>query len=266
MSSNDRNILLVVPLIVALVVVWFLLVSPKQDQVKKLDQQVSSLQGQVQSQQQSISEGTQARRQFPGAYQRLVVSGKAVPATDETASLLVQVDRAASASGVSFRSIDAGGSAGSGSSGSSATGAVSTGTVDASGLTEIPYTLTFNGTFFQIADFISRIDRLVKPKGNRIVSNGRLTTIHGFTLGPDNPRPLPALAVTVDITTYLSGPAPAAAAGSASSGATATPTSSSSPTSTSSGSTSKSGTSSTPSTSSSTAATSSTPTSAPASP
>jgi Tfp pilus assembly protein PilO len=256
MSSNDRNLLLVIPVIAALVAVWFLFVSPKQDQVKKLDQQVSSIQGQVQSEQQSISEGTQARKQFPGAYQRLVVSGKAVPATDETASLLVQVDRAASASGVSFRSIDAGSGSGAGSS-PDASGAVSTGTVDASGLTEIPYTLTFKGTFFQIADFISRIDRLVKPKGDRIVSNGRLTTIDGFTLGPDQPRPLPALAVSVNITTYLSGPAPAAAAGSTPSSATATPTSSSSTTS--SGSTSSSD-------SSSTAATSSTPTSAPATP
>ena len=76
----------------------------------------------------------------------------------------------------------------------------------------VPFDRTPLDNFFQIADFSSRIDRLVKPKGKRIVSNGRLTTINGFTLGPDNPRPLPALAVTVDITTYLSGPAPAAAA------------------------------------------------------
>jgi Tfp pilus assembly protein PilO len=221
MSARDRNIVLAVPLIAALIAVWLLLLSPKQDQVKELDAQVSKLDSAVQAQQASISQGLQARKRFPSAYHRLVVTGKAVPVNDETASLLVQVNRAALASGVSFESITQGGGA-SGSTTTSSTGTETSASGGASvgGLTALPYALTFKGTFFQIADFISNIDRLVKPKGNRIASNGRLTTIDGFTLGPDDPRPLPALLATVNVTTYLGGPAPAAAGAP---GSTATP-------------------------------------------
>jgi Tfp pilus assembly protein PilO len=229
MSARDRNIVLAVPLIVAVIAFWLLLVSPKQDEVKKLDAQVSKLQSTVQAQQGSISQGRQARKGFPSAYHRLVVTGKAVPVEDETASLLVQVNRAALASGVSFEGITqgSGGSETSGTSTSSTgTDTSASGAASVDGLTALPYALTFKGTFFQIADFISRIDRLVKPKGNRIASNGRLTNIDGFTLGPDEPRPLPALLATVNVTTYLGGPAPAAAgaAGSAATPAASTTT------------------------------------------
>jgi Tfp pilus assembly protein PilO len=239
MSARDRNILFAVPLIVALIAIWLLLLSPKQDDVKKLDAQVSELQSAVQTEQGAITQGLQARKQFAGAYHRLVVTGKAVPVKDETASLLVQVNEAAGASGATFVGINQGNgeggtSAASGTSASSAgTDTSTSGVASVDGLTALPYNLTFQGTFFQIADFISRIDRLVKPKGNRIASNGRLTTINGFTLGPDDPRPLPALSVTVDITTYLAGPAPAAAAGSTAAPAastTSTPSSSTSAT------------------------------------
>jgi Tfp pilus assembly protein PilO len=234
MSARDRNILLAVPLIVALIAVWLLLVSPKQDDVKKLDAQVSELQSAIQTEQGAITQGLQARKQFAGAYHRLVVTGKAVPVKDETASLLVQVNQAAVTSGATFVGINQGNGEGV-ASGASDTSASSAGTdtsasgvASVDGLTALPYNLTFQGTFFQIADFISRIDRLVKPKGNRIASNGRLTTINGFTLGPDDPRPLPALSVTVDITTYLAGPAPAAAPASGSTAAPAASTTSTS--------------------------------------
>jgi Tfp pilus assembly protein PilO len=225
MKGADRNILFVVPVIVVLAAVWVLLVSPKQDQVKKLDTQISTLQSSVQQQRQTVQQGRQARKHFPRDYQRLVVTGKAVPTQDETASLLVQVNRIAGHSGISFESITQGGSDAS-SSGTSPTAAAPTtvsggATPGPGGLTTLPYTLTFNGTFFQIADFIARLDRLVDPKKGTIAANGRLTTIDGFTLGADEKKPFPALLATVSLTTYLTPDAQAATAGADASGSAA---------------------------------------------
>jgi Tfp pilus assembly protein PilO len=105
MKGNDRLILLVVPVIAAVAVFWFMVLSPKQDKASKLDQQVTELQSAVREAQTAANDGLDARKQFPRDYHRLVVMGKAVPVDDETASMLVQLNTFADASGINFRAI-----------------------------------------------------------------------------------------------------------------------------------------------------------------
>lgn len=241
MNLSDRNVFLVVPLIAAVAAFWFLALSPKQDKAKELDSQVSKLQSDIAKQRQATQEGRVARKHFPRDYHRLVVMGKAVPADDETASLLVQISQIARRDGVSFRAIKltSSGSAAStsiptapppssasASSGSSSTtsGSASTtpastssapatetaaaslpigATVGSAGLPTLPYQLTFRGNFFQLADFLAGVDRLVKTDKARIISDGRLVTVDGFALGPDDLKQFPVLMATMVITTYV---------------------------------------------------------------
>lgn len=241
MNLSDRNVFLVVPLIAAVAAFWFLALSPKQDKAKELDSQVSKLQSDIAKQRQATQEGRVARKHFPRDYHRLVVMGKAVPADDETASLLVQISQIAKRDGVSFRAIKltSSGSAAStsiptapppssasASSGSSSTtsGSASTtpastssapatetaaaslpigATVGSAGLPTLPYQLTFRGNFFQLADFLAGVDRLVKTDKARIISDGRLVTVDGFALGPDDLKQFPVLMATMVITTYV---------------------------------------------------------------
>ena len=281
MSRNDRMILLAVPVLAAVAAFWFLVLSPKQDQAKKLGSQVSALQEEVSTQQQAAAEGRDARRHFPRAYHRLVVMGKAVPADDETASLVIEVNRIAKRSGVSFRKIDlnegAGGSSGSaaaapapatsssdnsssggenssGSSGSTSAPATATpaaptessasllpigATVGSAQLPILPYSMTFRGSYFAVAEFMAGIDALVKADKGRIEADGRLATIDGFTMGQVQNAPPGVLDATLAITTYVTPPdqgltagatptGPAAAAAPAS---VAAPSSTSAPTS-----------------------------------
>lgn len=241
MNLSDRNLFLVVPLIAAVAAFWFLALSPKQDKAKELDSQVSKLQSDIAKQRQATQEGRVARKHFPRDYHRLVVMGKAVPADDQTASLLVQISQIARRDGVSFRAIKltSSGSAAStsiptapppssasASSGSSSTtsGSASTtpastssapatetaaaslpigATVGSAGLPTLPYQLTFRGNFFQLADFLAGVDRLVKTDKARIISDGRLVTVDGFALGPDDLKQFPVLMATMVITTYV---------------------------------------------------------------
>ena len=55
----------------------------------------------------------------------------------------------------------------------------------------MPYTLTFNGSFFQIADFIKGLDSLVKTTNEEVAVDGRLITINGFSLRSDPKRGFP---------------------------------------------------------------------------
>jgi Tfp pilus assembly protein PilO len=198
--------------IAALIAFWFLALSPKRDEVNKLDSQVGKLRSEVEEQRQAAEDGLLARQEFPRDYQRLVVMGKAVPADDETASLLVQINRIAESSGVSFRAINQ--SQGSSTAATTVAPAAPAtesaaallpigATVGSAGLPTLPYELTFRGNYFEVADFMAGVDRLVKPRGGTIAADGRLVTIDGFTLASDEAAPFPVVKATMNVTTYV---------------------------------------------------------------
>ena len=72
----------------------------------------------------------------------------------------------------------------------------------------MPYTLTFDGSFFQIADFIEGLDSLVETTNDNVAVDGRLITIDGFSLAADPAGGFPALQATFSVTTYLTPPDP----------------------------------------------------------
>jgi Tfp pilus assembly protein PilO len=83
--------------------------------------------------------------------------------------------------------------------------------VGTAGLPTMPYNLTFSGSYFNIADFLSGVDDLVHLRGtSTVAADGRLLTIDGFTLSvPDsstaaNPKAAnPKLDVTLAVTSYV---------------------------------------------------------------
>jgi hypothetical protein len=89
-------------------------------------------------------------------------------------------------------------------------------TVGPAGLPVMPYTLTFSGSFFGVADFLHSLDGLVHTRHGVSVS-GRLLTVDGFSLatsessvspaGSTAPAAAPAhLDANLAVTTYLTPP------------------------------------------------------------
>jgi hypothetical protein len=74
------------------------------------------------------------------------------------------------------------------------------------GLGVMPYTLTFTGDFFELADFIKGLDSQVKTSGEKVTVDGRLLTIDGFSLEADPKQGFPTLQATFAVTTYLTPP------------------------------------------------------------
>jgi Tfp pilus assembly protein PilO len=198
---------------------WMLAVSPKREEAATLDREASSLETSLALHQGEVTQGEAARERFAADYEKLVVLGKAVPGDDDTASLLVQINRIAAKTDVDFRSFEltsAGGEDASapapieGEAGSPTEAAASLlplgATVGSAGLAVMPYSLTFKGNFFTIADFISRLDALVKTENEDVLVDGRLITVDGFTLAPDPEKGFPALEGSFAVTTYLTPP------------------------------------------------------------
>jgi Tfp pilus assembly protein PilO len=224
MSANNRVVVGVLGLMLLAIAFWMLLVSPKRGEVNKLDHEIAQQRESLSLHQSEVRRGLEARRAFPQQYQQLVVLGKATPADDETASLLVQLNHIAEDSKVRFQTFtlvpasteapvaetapeSTSPEASSGSYPSPTEVAASTMPLGASigpaGLAVMPYTLTFKGDFFHIADFIHGLDSLVKTKNAEVDVTGRLITINSFSLVADPDGGFPNLQGSFSIATYL---------------------------------------------------------------
>jgi Tfp pilus assembly protein PilO len=238
MTASTRTLLTLLAAAAAVAAFWFVAMAPKRERASELGAQVESMRAKVAEQEEAIAAGTQARRDFPRAYHQLVLLGKAVPEGGESASFLVQLDEVASRAGVDFRQLelDSSGTAAvttpapplSGEpsvsepvaeSGTTTTTPASTpaaapteasaaslpigATVGSAGLGVMPYKLQFRGNFFEIADFLEGLDRLVMTEGANVAVDGRLITVAGFSLSQDKSRGFPSLVANLIVTTYV---------------------------------------------------------------
>jgi Tfp pilus assembly protein PilO len=244
-SPNSSNRLIVSILVVAAAAIafWMLALSPKRDEADKLATQAEQARVALSTAQSEVATAVAAKQEFPTNYRQLVVLGQAVPADDETSSLLVELNHVATASKVKFNSINLAGSGESAPTSATApptssaspepsegaTGAVPAAattppteaaasllplgaSVGPAGLAVMPYSLTFSGSFFHVADFIKGIDSLVHTGGSKVAADGRLVTLNSFTLS-GGAESFPKLNATFSVTTYLTPPSQGLTAG-----------------------------------------------------
>lgn len=233
MKSSNRLIFAMLLIAVLAGGFWILILGPKRDKATELGAEVDQLRSSLVQAEAQKAEATAARRAFPNDYRKLVTLGKAVPGGDETSSLLVQLNRVADDSDVTFESIQL---ANEGESAAPTATAPEAGpstpvttttppteaaaallplgaTVGSAGLAVMPYNLTFSGSFFDVADFIGGIDSLVTPDGSELTVDGRLVTLDGFALTEAAEAGFPYLDANFSVTTYLVPPGESVTAG-----------------------------------------------------
>jgi Tfp pilus assembly protein PilO len=286
MKRNELTILLVLGVVGVIVAFWIIVIGPKRQDAASLKEDVDQLHSQLEEAQQTVAAGEQAHHDFSVNYRRLVLLGKAVPADGDQASFLVQLQRLADRAGVRFQSIDLSESSGSSSTSSPPSSSSSpvppeqpaTGTagdtnpisappapateaaaailpigasVGPAGLPVMPYDVKFTGGFFGIADFLQSLDDMVHTRDGEVEVNGRLLTVDGFSLTPEQSvgaqttTAVPELTADLSVTTYLTPTDQGLTAGATPGGpaaATAAPASQTAP----SGTTAGSGTTATP--------------------
>jgi Tfp pilus assembly protein PilO len=248
MRRNELTIALALAVIGLIAAFWLVGLSPKREQAASLKQDIDELQSQLEQAEQEATVGRQERKTFPGDYRKLVVLGKAVPENGDQAGLLVQLQRLADRADVRFQNLDLSTSASSATTATTAeptattsteTSTASTETTDAdssaeasttetvatateasaailpigasvgpAGLPVMPYQLKFTGGFFEIADFLESLDALVHARHGTIDVHGRLLTVDGFALKPndtagDSVEVIPTLTADLSVTTYL---------------------------------------------------------------
>lgn len=241
MSSSNRLIVSILAITAMAIAFWMLALGPKREEADELSSQVSQMQVSLTEAQAKVTEAVAAKEEFPSDYRQLVVLGEASPASEETASLLVELSHIASASKVKFErmslnSEETGEAAPApaptpapetSSPASSGVPAAATvppteaaasltplgASIGSAGLAVMPYSLTFSGSFFHVADFIKGIDSLVGTGKDAVAVNGRLVTVDGFALNAAAAGGFPRLNATFAVTTYVTPPSQGVTAG-----------------------------------------------------
>jgi len=195
---------------------WFLLLAPKREEATALKQQVATKQQEVAAAEATLAGYRAARDSYKQNYSRLVSLGKAVPADDDVASLMVQLDSAAATSKVNFRGISPAGTSGPSTdpAGTEPTGATPPpGAVASSsgGFSTMPFALTFGGDYAHLSDLFTELERFVAVKNDQIKVKGRLMRIDSITIAPRPGAATTDLQATVNASTFLVPPAEAVA-------------------------------------------------------
>jgi hypothetical protein len=228
-TKRDRTIVLVLGIAAVIGAFWFLAFSPRRAEVKKLNEQVATVQQERDAAVASASTARTAERGY--SKDRAIVArlGKAVPSDDDSASLIYQLDSAAGLYHVDFHTLQLGGGAGGAPAAApaaatqSATAALPPGAVvGTAGLSKLPFSLTFLGDYFGLEKFLHKMHAFTAVNGKGIRVDGRLLAVDGIALVP-GPQGFPQIQANLTASAFVapaSTPEPAAPA---SAGAPAAP-------------------------------------------
>jgi hypothetical protein len=203
-SSRDRIVLMVIAVAVVAVGGWMLVVSPKKKEVKTYEEQVATAQTQLSSAQSQLADAKAAQAQYATAYASVVNLGKAVPPSQEVASLVYELEAASNAHSVSFNSIVTGNGSGgpapapaaaaaataapatSKGASTSPTAASAEATAAAAAFTQMPFTFVFDGGFFSLEHLFRGLTGFTTYDRNGTLQvSGRLLTVQSVKLTPE---------------------------------------------------------------------------------
>jgi hypothetical protein len=74
--------------------------------------------------------------------------------------------------------------------------------VGPAGLSTMPFTFTFEGNFFRLSEFMTRLERYIKPRRSGVDVRGRLLLINGITLNAANSG-FPKMKASIAAQAYL---------------------------------------------------------------
>jgi len=130
-TNRDKKILVAIVPLMILLGYWFLLLSPKHQEAGKLGAELAKQEKKRDSLNAEVERLSSAKKSFASDYAAVVELGKAVPASVDMPSLIVQLDHASRGTDIQFDRIHAGqrvpasGSDSSGSGRSSSSGSTS---------------------------------------------------------------------------------------------------------------------------------------------
>jgi Tfp pilus assembly protein PilO len=201
--------IMAIALVLIAAVGYFLLVRPKQTEAGRLSSEAADLQAQVDAARTAASHqgSTPPAAESTIRFADLFRLTRAMPDKEDMAEIVLELNAAAKTTGIAFTSITP-----------AAPQVLST-------YSAVPINVTFEGSFFDITDFLFRVRNLVRVRDGRLEADGRLFSLDAIELAPDeaNPKRVNA-SLTLTAYIYTTTPPPSATGTPAAPTQTTTPT------------------------------------------
>ena len=167
---------------------WFFLIRPQGAKLNSLKKETAEVQAKVDSYQQQVAAARAAPKIEVADVYRLA---KAMPDRTDMPDLLLELSQLARDTGIRFDSISPQQGAAIGS------------------YQVLPISVTFNGNFYNLADFLYRLRSLVSVHGGRLDATGRLFSVDTMTFN-ESPLHFPQIqaSLVIDAFVYGSGAPP----------------------------------------------------------
>lgn len=195
MRARGREIYIITAVVaVVLIVAWyFLLFNPTRQELSDLDQQVESAQSALNVAEQEVVRLESYKKTAPQSRAEIVRLGKMLPVSEAVPGLIIELTNTAEASGVTVTGITRG----------------TTATGDPFGIQTV--TLAVSGRYFDVEDFLYRIEEYVAFRNASFRVTGRLLQVTQLSLAVGTSTTTtttsgsPPLTVTIGINAYLWG-------------------------------------------------------------
>ena len=167
---------------------WFLVVHPQSGKVANLKREAQDVQEKIDAYNQQVAAARSAPKIEVADVYRLA---KAMPDKTDMPDVLLELSQLASDTGISFETIAPQSAVGIGS------------------YSVVPISVTFNGNFYDLADFLYRLRSLVTVNAGRLDATGRLFEIDTLTFN-QGPAKFPQIQANLVIDAFVYAAAPAA--------------------------------------------------------
>ena len=183
LSSRTLTIAAVGAVILYAAVVWLLMVSPKRGEAAEARAEVAAAEIR-------LAEARAATSTRPGTASGSVADvfrlAKAMPASADQSSLVLELSKLAQSSGVTLRVI-----------------APQEPIAVVGGPAFIPISVTVGGSYFKISRFVQRTQALVAVRKGKIVAKGRLLAVQSLALTESQTKSFPFLDATMVLHAYV---------------------------------------------------------------
>jgi type IV pilus assembly protein PilO len=193
LSQNALIGVIVAGVLVFGLAVWFLMVHPQSGKVSSLKREAQDVQEKIDAYHQQVTAARSAPKIEVADVYRLA---KAMPTKTDMPDLVLELSQLARDTGISFDSISPQPVAAVGS------------------YSVLPISVTFNGNFYNLADFLYRLRSLVTVHAGRLDATGRLFSVDTLAFN-ESEKKFPQIQATlvIDAFVYAAGaPAPVPAA------------------------------------------------------
>lgn len=191
MKARGREVYIITAVVgVVLIVAWyFLLLSPTQRTLSDLDERIQSAQSALEVAKQEVVKLESYKKTAPQSRAEVVRLGKMLPESEGIPGLIIELTKTAEASGVTLAGITRG----------------TTSSGNPFGIQSL--TLQVSGRYFDVEDFLYRLEEYVAFRNASFRVTGRLLQVTQLTLQSSQTTTggSPPLTVTVNLNGYLWG-------------------------------------------------------------